>query len=433
MTTFQLDPEERQIYELAKHWRNPSFRPDTRQFDWLRFANLICANRMAVLAGRTFEQADCPIPSDAKLLLDGQVKKYADLAALFRGPLSTYLNSAAVSQVQTIVLKGLWLCENIYSYPAMRPGADIDILVPRAQVNDCIALLREQGIGAFWPNLLSDEYFERHHLHQQRSSPDLKIWFEIHWALDHPYTLLTIDYAGIFQRAHPGNLLGAPVLEMTPADLLLTLAIHLVKHAVYLPSLLERPDLPRIILADGMLMNYLDVAEVLKRFSAEIDWDFTAQLARSWGASDSLGSVLQVCHRYLEAPVRADALAALAVAPVAPITQNLMARAAEQKLAPYEHQPASRFWQLLLASNGAFILRPIRLLETLSYFFPREEYLNRRYGRANLWIRTRHLLLALYQSLRFSADAVYFAVERYIRLKRMGKSASLFQRLDGEL
>src|SRR5690606_23656717 len=128
------------------------------------------------------------------------------------------------------------------------------------------------------------------------STRDLNIWFEIHWALDHPYTLLSVDYEGIFARARPARLLGAPVQEMAAPDVLLSLAIHLVKHAVYLPSLVEREDLPRIILADGMLMYYLDIAEVLKQ-TPDLDWDLSVRLAREWGAVDTLGSVLRVCRR----------------------------------------------------------------------------------------------------------------------------------------
>ena len=314
----------------------------------------------------------------------------------------------------------------------MRPGGDIDILVPQNKVDACLALLNQQGIGEFWPNLLHDEYFTRHHLHQQRSTPDLSIWFEIHWALDHPYTLLTVDYEGIFERARPAQLLGAPIQEMALPDLLLSLAIHLVKHAVYLPSLLEREDLPRIILADGMLMYYLDIAEVIKQHS-EIDWDLTIQLAREWGAVDILGSVLRVCKRYFEAPIADQVLAALPVSWPWRVTRRFMARAAEQELAAYEGRAGSRFWQLLLASNGAFILRPIRLLETLSYFFPPGDFLRRRYGSSNILCRVGHLIIAFQHTLRFGWDTFYFGMERYFRLKRLGKKTSLFNTLETHL
>jgi hypothetical protein len=213
---------------------------------------------MSVLARHVFGRVRPSLPPEAEKLIREQAEKYERAASRLGDALTTYLREAEVRGVPTIVLKGLWLCEKIYHVPSMRPGGDIDILVRRKDVEACLNVLAEQGIDEFWPNLLQDEYFTRHHLHQQRSTADLNIWFEIHWALDHPYTLLSVDYESIFRRAKPARLSGAPVQEMAGPDLLLSLAIHLVKHAVYLPSLLDREDLPRIILADGMLMYYLD-------------------------------------------------------------------------------------------------------------------------------------------------------------------------------
>jgi len=431
-----LSTEEILAYEFANRWRDENYRPALhpalQEIDWLRFAEILTHNRISVLAMKIFERVDSSIPPDARKLIREQAEKYERSAYKLGNALITYLKSADARGIKTIVLKGLWMCEKIYQDPAMRPGADIDILVHRDQVDECLELLKEQDIGEFWPNLLKDEYFTRHHLHQQRCTPDLNIWFEIHWALDHPYTLLTVDYESIFARAQRSTLLTAPIQEMALPDLLLSLAIHLVKHAVYLPSLRDRDDLPRIILADGMLMYYLDVTEVLKQ-NKEMDWDLTIQLARDWGAVEILGSVLQVCRKYFDAPVPGEVISALQVSGPWMVTRKLMARAAEQELAAYEGRQGSRFWTLLLASNGAFILRPIRLLETASYFFPPADFLQRKYGRANIVCRIGHLNIALQQTLRFGWDTIYFGIERYFRLKRLGKSASLFNKLETHL
>ena len=429
-----LTPEETLAYEFALNWRDTSYRPDLQNIDWTRFARLLTHNRMAVLAAPILDRINAPIPPETEKILNEQTEKYKRSSTKLGQALVSYLQAAQQRNIETIVLKGLWLCEKIYHNSSMRPGGDIDILVPRNKVDACLALLQEQGIGEYWPNLLKDEYFTRHHLHQQRSTPDLSIWFEIHWALDHPYTLLTVNYESIFERAKTAQLLGAPIHEMGIPDLLLSLAIHLVKHAVYLPSLLNREDLPRIMLADGMLMYYLDVAEVLKQ-QKDIDWELTIQLARDWGAVDILGSVLQVCKKYLEAPVPDEVISALAKRVIGPwpITRKLMARAAEQELAAYEGKSANRFWQLMLASNGAFILRPVRLLETASYFFPPVDFLERHYGKANSTVRIHHLCRALGQTLSFVWDTFYFGMERYVRLRRMGKKTSLFNTLETDL
>ena len=427
----QLTPEEKLAYEFANHWHDKNYRPGLLNINGVRFAKLLTHNRMATLAAPILERSHAEIPPAAQKLFNEQAEKYKRSASKLGAALITYLNTAETRNLPTIILKGLWLCEKIYHNSAMRPGGDIDILVPKNKVDACMALLREQGIGEFWPNLLKDEYFTKHHLHQQRSTPDLSVWFEIHWALDHPYTLLTVNYESIFERAKPAQLLGAPVQEMSLPDLLLSLAIHLVKHAVYLPSLIERDDLPRVILADGMLMYYLDVAEVIRQ--KEIDWDLTVQLARDWGAVDILGSVLRVCQKYFDAPIPDEVLSALPVSGPWPITRKFMSRAAEQELAIYEERRASRFWQFVLASNGAFILRPVRLLETASYFFPPKDFLNRRYGKANIGIKIYHLLKAFLQTLSFIWDTFYFGMERYFRLKRMGKKTSLFNTLETDL
>jgi hypothetical protein len=427
-----LSPEEQLAYELAYSWRDENYCPALHNVDGLRLAELLTRNRMAVLALQILSRGNASLPKESQKLLLEQAERYERSATKLGGALTNYLKVANVRRIETIVLKGLWLCEKIYRVSSLRPGGDIDILVHRNDVDACLGLLSEQGIGEFWPNLLHDDYFTRHHLHQQRSTPDLSIWFEIHWALDHPYTLLTVDYESIFERAKPAELLGAPIQEMSVPDLLLGLAIHLVKHAVYLPSLLNHEDLLRIILADGMLMYFLDITEVL-RAHPELNWNLTIQLAHDWGAVDILGSVLQVCQKYFDAPVPNNVLRGLPVTKHGFVTRKLMERVAEQKLAAYEGRQESRIWKLLLAPNGAFILRPVRVLETISYVFPPADFLRRRYRRRNFITRIRHILIAFTQTLRFTWDTLYFGLERYIRLKRLGKSASLFNRLETHL
>src|SRR5688572_24774196 len=394
----QLTLEERLAYEFANHWRDENYRPALSNINWTRFAKLLTDNRMAILAAPILENSKAEISPGAQKLIHEQAEKYKRSASRLGAALVTYLKTAKTREIPTIILKGLWLCEKIYHNSAMRPGGDIDILVPKDKVDACMVLLKEQGIGEFWPNLLKDEYFTKHHLHQQRSTPDLSIWFEIHWAFDHPYTLLTVNYDSIFERAQPAQLLGAPIREMSLPDLLLSLAIHLVKHAVYLPSLVERLDLPRIILADGMLMYYLDVAEVIRQ--KEIDWDLTVQLARDCGAVDILGSVLRVCKQYFGAPIPAEVVTPVAVAGAWPVTRSFMARAVEQELAIYEECPASRVWQFVLACNGAFILRAVGVGEAASYFFPPADFLQRLYGESNIICRTGHFFIALRKTVR---------------------------------
>ena len=62
MKRLELDPEEQLAYELAISWRKPDLHAMPVSFDWVRFANLMCANRMAVLAGEALRRGNLSIP-----------------------------------------------------------------------------------------------------------------------------------------------------------------------------------------------------------------------------------------------------------------------------------------------------------------------------------------------------------------------------------
>ena len=121
----ELNREEKLAYDFAVHWRDPAYCPDLTGLDWPRFASLLCNNRMGVLARQVFERVNPAIPQDAQKILEAQIEKYEHAAFLFEGALKSYLASAATHNIETLVLKGLWLSEKVYHEPALRPGSDI--------------------------------------------------------------------------------------------------------------------------------------------------------------------------------------------------------------------------------------------------------------------------------------------------------------------
>lgn len=429
-----LTNEEAFLWRCGVDWRTLEYITVPEGLDWTRVVKIAQHNRMQTLLHGVLEAKGllANLTAEARTPLEEDATRMAGQAELMGAALQRYLREAAARHIETVVLKGLSVSANIYGNVAMRPGGDIDILVRQAQVNECLEILDEMGIGRYWPNLMDDVYYERHHLHQQRCTPDLKVWFEIHWALDHPLTRLTVDYEAMMDRALPGTLLGAPVHDLTLPDLLLSLAIHLVKHAVYLPSTLKRPDLARLILGDGMLMYYLDVAEVVKQHADDIDWTLLVDICRASGTAAIMGSVLQVCQQLLAAPVPEQLLAGLPVPDSGPATHYVMDRVADYEIATHMGKKPSRFWELMLVTNGAFILRPIRALDLFSYCFPGRDYLQRRYGRASLLTVGSHSLRAVGQYARLGVDTAYFTWDRHRRLKALKMSTSLFNRLETE-
>ena len=421
-----LTSEEAFLWVCARHWRTPSVLASADDLDWDRVLEMSRWNRMQTLMHGVLKSTGLlnKLPARALDGLEEDVVRYREDATSLGEALQWYLSLATKEGVQTVVLKGLSVSSNIYGHPAIRPGSDIDLLVRKDQVGDSVAILERMGLGRHWPKLMDDVYYERHHLHQQRCSEDFQIWIEVHWALDHPYTLLTIDYEAVMDRTLPGELLGEPVRDLALPDLLLSLAVHLVKHAVYLPSVAARPDLARVILADGMLMYFLDVAEVVKSHEQEIDWPFTVELARRSGATTILGAVLSVCLDHLGAPVPPSVLDELPVAAPCGLTQWTMERMADYRVGTHLGQDRSRFWDLILGMNETFILRPIRVLDTTAYFFPDGDYLARRYGRNSRACAVRHLTRATAQYAQLAIDTIYYTWQRNRRKQLEPESRS---------
>lgn len=431
--SFSPTSEETFLWDVAKHWRTPE-KLTFPVLDWAQIAKICVPNRMATLIKGVLTTRDVwpALPAAPRAEIEASAQRLHDNAALMSASLAEYLKRAHLRGLDTVVLKGLSISNNVYGDPAMRPGGDIDILVRREQIRSCIEILHQMGIGPYWPNLMADPYYERHHLHHQRCTPDLKIWFEPHWALDHPYTVLTIDYHAILNRTQPGELLSHPVRDLTLPDLLLSLAVHLVKHAIYLPHTFRRSDIARGILADGMLMYYLDIAEVIKQNKNIMDWDAVIQLARETGTVEMFGPVLSVCRTLLETPIPNRVLDALPIQRGDSITRRAMNAVLDREIAQYLGEPQNKFWDMMLVTNGAFILRPIRLLEIAPYFFGSADFLQRKYSRRGILMGAEHFFRAVGQFARFGWDAVYFAMERYWRLKGIGYSTSLFNRLETE-
>lgn len=429
-----LTPEEYFLWQCALNWREPSTDLLLPELDWQRVATMGESNRMATLLRNMLTSLDRydQLPTEAHAVLEEGANKYAGYAKTMSNSLRVYLQQAQERDIETVILKGLSISINVYGDAATRPGGDIDILVRDKDVSASLEILDDMEIGRNWPNLMDDAYYERHHLHQQRCTPDLQLWYEIHWALDHPLTRLTIDYEAMMNRTTPGTLLGGPVNDLSVADNVIALCVHLVKHAIYLPAVLYRPDIARVILADNMLMYFLDVAELIKQEEAKLDWQLLVTLCQDYGTVDIVGSVLYVCQQLLSTPVPDWVIEALPVSSPSRTQELIMTKLVEYEIDVHMGQEPSRFWRFLLVTNGAFILRPIRLLDLSTYLFPGRDFFRRRYGSTGIGTATKHFLGALWRYGQVAKDTVYFTWERYWRLRRMKYSTSLFNRLEVE-
>ena len=269
----------------------------------------------------------------------------------FDGMLRLRQTAQAVAALQSVgiepvLLKGYALAALLYDDPIFRPSTDIDLLVRRAEVDAaCSALER---IGGRLPSREAAAV-------QFATSYDLPLMLpsiggkagllELHWDLA-PRGLFSLDLDAWRARSSEFTLEGLTARRFSPEDMLLHLALHMRKHRYV------------------GLRWLCDVAELVRRHTAELDWRYVLTSARRAGLRVLLYTSLQLAERLLQAPVDAGVLRALEPSTLrrsllqSVLTQNAL-------LMPVERDEAG--WTQLAPAEILLLDRPGSMARELGY------------------------------------------------------------------
>ncbi len=371
-----MGPEERLIVELTGEIGRSS-PPPAAGADWRRVLRLARANR---LVGAVFDGLDragllSELPEDVRKGFEGDyfqqvagIRSALDLAAGLAG-------SFSAAGVELVILRGPALGLTVYPRPFLRPFSDLDLLVGREDLPRARQLLEAAGLRPP-PGTFPDRYFERWHLHLPYNHPETGLPVELHWALDHPYTLSLIEYRELFAKSRTVRFEGQPIPVLAPEDRVLTLALHLVKHCPFLPELLEEDDLPSILLRGRWLLWVLDLRRAIVPAGEQLDWEAIAEKAR---------------RRHLERETSA-ALAAVAAVygslpdgvsfpPPRPGRRGRLRKELYLRQLRYlDDRPRSgRLTRKLFGLQAESVFRPVRILDLSGYLFPGGRWLEKRY------------------------------------------------------
>ena len=369
--------------------------------DWAALLELARRNRVAalvqpVLAGRP----GVPLSTQHEFLLQAQ-RSFVEttLSAQVLGQVAP-----ALAGIRWLVLRGPALGVRLYRDLMLRPHGDLDVLVDPVDADRALAALQAAGFRPP-PDALPQRYYRRYHLHVELIQPgSTAARLELHWALDHPFSQLTPDVDGLLARSQRQDIAGFEVAVPDPDDLLLTLAVHLAKHALVLPLWLESGRAAQVV-DEGLLLSVFDVALALQQERSRLNWETLEQRAAAWSAGGMLRSGL-------------DAVEALW--PAAGLT-------GERGRFRLQTIGRGRRWLYEIAgarAPGAFKLRravffrPIRLLDGLTYVSPPAGYLKSRSGHSGIGVRVRHALQALAQLGAGGAALGCYVLARRLRGRR---------------
>ena len=173
--------------------------------------------------------------------------------------------------IPVVLLKGAALLETVYAHPGLRPMGDLDLLVPRADVERAHESMLALGYSVRGARLGRDDEWwlsARHH-HLPLVKAEGTVMVELHHQLlvDRP----EFDVAALWERSVPGN---RPPTHRLPAaeDLLLHVAGHFA--------------LDRMNRGESSLGQLGDVVRIARQLP--IDWDALVARARDNALADRL-------------------------------------------------------------------------------------------------------------------------------------------------
>lgn len=167
--------------------------------------------------------------------LADQRARNGERLALMRAELAAILAAAAAAGLEALPLKGAVLVEHYYAEPALRPMADLDLLVRPAQLARLDRLMAGLGMRVV-------EETPRHRAYQ-RGEAHVASWdgehpanprgVEVHTAVGERMRAISYDItATMWAGATAGRYAGAPGLTPRPAALLHHLLIHTCHNMV---------------------------------------------------------------------------------------------------------------------------------------------------------------------------------------------------------
>jgi hypothetical protein len=216
--------------------------------------------------------------------------------------LSKILTAFKKAGIDTIVLKGAFLAEEIYKNIGLRLMSDIDLLIKEKDLQKAKKELTELKYSAtdIFPTKLHEQFQtvlseELQFIHQ-----DKNIVIEIHWDIQPQQTPYKVDINKFWNNAKPIKIAGIETLVFAPEDLLQHLCLHVDKHVNNSSAPPAKP-----------LRDYCDIAEVTRHYKNTINWNYLLQSSKDYGIEEPIFQGLTISKKYFGAFVPENILSAL--------------------------------------------------------------------------------------------------------------------------
>ncbi len=254
--------------------------------DWDRLIRAAFRHGMLPLLHRVLVDT-CPevIPSAILNQFQANFRSHARRALVFTAELLKCLNLLSAYGIPAMPYRGPVLAATAYGGLHLRQFVDLDVLVPKQQVQQAKDLLVSRGYRAAFDLPLAQEaaYLRAQAEHTLVRDAGAVI-IELHWRITERYFSFALDPQRLWDRRVRVLLAGKEVWTFAPEDLLLVLCVHGTKHLW------------------GRLLWVCDVARMLCAYPS-MDWPWLIEEARALGSERMLQLGLFLANELLGAPL----------------------------------------------------------------------------------------------------------------------------------
>jgi len=330
--------------------------------------------------------------------------KSAFRARVHEDALAVVVSRMVEAGVVPVLLKGMSLTRTVYPDAALRPFADIDLLIATDKIDIAKAVLISCGYSLA-PELWSEKFNRQYHMNlpfaRKAHSP---VHIELHWKLTDHFSLVRFDEQAMLARTRSVAVGNAAANVLDPADELVYLAAHVDNHGYLNRAMLDGCDKRFLLhaLSGNRLIWFTDLHELVCR---SVDWNLVCARARHAHADAPLAISLQLTRALLGTPIDTTLLSDL---PKADWLRRKISRHVRSLAnAGDEHLSAANFNRLFLSTRKGFELRLIRLIDIWTYIFPPPELAQRAYA--------MHVLRAISGCLVMLVQLVFYRASRQFR------------------
>ncbi len=184
--------------------------------------------------------------------------------------------------ITVIALKGIFLAEIIYQDIGLRQMSDIDLLIRKEDIEKCRKLLLDMGYKytEFYKSDFIKEFDNKKHL------PPLilnGVSIELHSKIHLDALGFSVNIDDYWKRSQQVMLSNISVHSLSIEDLIQHLCLHLNEHFNE---------------GNPQLSSFVDISEVIKKYSSKINWDFLLESCNLYNCSNIVFKYLLLIEKY---------------------------------------------------------------------------------------------------------------------------------------